>query len=279
MEGKMPKSTVYGPIASWRLGRSLGVDLLCTEGKTCNLDCIYCQLGPTTFKETKRKDFVSLDKIREDLNKAKDVTADWVVFSGMGEPTLAANLGAAIEIVREILGKPVAVITNGTLLMDEKVRKELALADMVIVKLDSSQDNIFQQINRPAPGVSVNEVIRGLQFFRLEYNGKLAIEAMMMEANRSEAYEISYTAKVLMVDQVQLNTPLRSNACAPLTKVELSELRSSKFWSANNLIMVYDAVLPQVIPIDEAEAELRHPTKPKSMPDVTGQPCGRVSTV
>jgi wyosine [tRNA(Phe)-imidazoG37] synthetase (radical SAM superfamily) len=273
MEEKMPKSTVYGPIASWRLGSSLGVDVLCTEGKTCNLDCIYCQLGPSTHKETQRKEFISLDKLREDLNGAKGVAADWVVFSGMGEPTLAANLGAAIEVARDTLGKPVAVITNGTFLMDDKVRKELALADMVIVKLNASQDKVFQEINRPAPGISVNQVITGTQLFRLEYKGKLAIEAMLMEANKNEAYEISYIAKVLMVDQVQLNTPLRASACAPLTKAELSGLRSSKFWNSKNLIMVYDAVLPQVAPLNEAEAELRHPMKPKEeLASTTGTP-------
>jgi wyosine [tRNA(Phe)-imidazoG37] synthetase (radical SAM superfamily) len=275
MEENMPVSTVYGPIASWRLGASLGVDLLCTEGKTCNLDCIYCQLGPSTHKETQRKEFISLDRLRQDLSRAKGVAADWVVFSGMGEPTLAANLGVAIEVASETLGKPVAVITNGTLLMDDKVRQELALADMVIVKLNASQDKLFQEINRPAPGISVNQVITGTQLFRLEYKGKLAIEAMLMEANKNDAYEISYIAKVLMVDQVQLNTPLRASACAPLTKAELSDLRKSKFWNANNLIMVYDAVLPQVTPLDEAEAEIRHPTKPKDEPVSTpGTPPG-----
>jgi len=38
-------SIIYGPVPSWRLGRSLGIDLLSTKGKTCSFDCIYCQLG------------------------------------------------------------------------------------------------------------------------------------------------------------------------------------------------------------------------------------------
>jgi wyosine [tRNA(Phe)-imidazoG37] synthetase (radical SAM superfamily) len=33
---------IYGPVPSWRLGRSLGVDLIVTKGKTCTLDCVYC---------------------------------------------------------------------------------------------------------------------------------------------------------------------------------------------------------------------------------------------
>lgn len=37
---------IYGPVPSWRLGRSLGVDHIC-RSKTCSFDCIYCQLGRT----------------------------------------------------------------------------------------------------------------------------------------------------------------------------------------------------------------------------------------
>jgi len=37
---------IYGPVASWRLGKSLGIDLISRE-KTCSFDCIYCQLGKT----------------------------------------------------------------------------------------------------------------------------------------------------------------------------------------------------------------------------------------
>ncbi len=43
----MSSSIVYGSVPSWRLGRSLGIDLLSTRGKTCSFDCVYCQLGLT----------------------------------------------------------------------------------------------------------------------------------------------------------------------------------------------------------------------------------------
>jgi wyosine [tRNA(Phe)-imidazoG37] synthetase (radical SAM superfamily) len=108
----MPKSTVYGPVASWRLGRSLGIDMLCTEQKTCNFDCVYCQLGSTVNKQTERKEFVSLVKLGDDLNVVKGVEADWVTFSGMGEPTLASNLGEAITMAKSVLGLPVALLTT-----------------------------------------------------------------------------------------------------------------------------------------------------------------------
>jgi demethylmenaquinone methyltransferase/2-methoxy-6-polyprenyl-1,4-benzoquinol methylase len=38
---------VYGPVPSWPIGRSLGVDALGGTCKRCTFDCVYCQLGPT----------------------------------------------------------------------------------------------------------------------------------------------------------------------------------------------------------------------------------------
>ena len=42
----MIRKYVFGPVASRRLGVSLGVDLV--RPKTCSLDCIYCEAKATT---------------------------------------------------------------------------------------------------------------------------------------------------------------------------------------------------------------------------------------
>jgi wyosine [tRNA(Phe)-imidazoG37] synthetase (radical SAM superfamily) len=74
---------VYGPVASWRLGRSLGVDLICSPKKICSFDCEYCQLEeekPTI----KRNTFVSIDKLNDELKNAlKKTTPDVITLSGM----------------------------------------------------------------------------------------------------------------------------------------------------------------------------------------------------
>ena len=98
MDGQGPgelKKVVYGPVPSWRLGRSLGIDLL-SRAKTCSLDCIYCQLGPTADKVTRRAEFVPTERLVTEIKDLPDVELDFVTFSGMGEPTLASNLGEAI---------------------------------------------------------------------------------------------------------------------------------------------------------------------------------------
>jgi wyosine [tRNA(Phe)-imidazoG37] synthetase (radical SAM superfamily) len=261
----MPKSTVYGPVASWRLGRSLGIDILCTEQKTCNFDCVYCQLGPTAKPQTERQEFVSLTKLSEDLVAAKGVAADWVTFSGMGEPTLAANLGAAITMVKSILGLPVAVLTNGSLIKRQDVRSELALADLVVVKMDAPDETLFQSINRPAAGIEMSSILQGLQLFRFEYKGKLAIDIMLTDVNKGSGYKLQMNARFALPDQVQLNTPLRPCAIKPLPAAEIESLRKNWFWDRNTLT-VYTAKRPEVSPIDVEETEIRHPTKPEVEP-------------
>ena len=258
-------STVYGPVASWRLGRSLGIDILCTEQKTCNFDCVYCQLGPTVKPQTERQEFVSLTKLSEDLTAAKGVAADWVAFSGMGEPTLAANLGAAITMAKSILGLPVAVFTNGSLIKRQDVRSELALADMVIVKMDAPDEALFQSINRPANGIELSSILQGLQLFRFEYKGKLALDIMLTDMNKGSGYKLQMNARFALPDQVQLNTPLRPCAIKPVPAAELGIFRKNWFWDRNPLT-VYTAKRPEVSPIDVEETERRHPTKPRVEP-------------
>ena len=75
--------TVYGPVSSWRLGKSLGVDLICSPKKICSFDCIYCQLDKTEKTTSKRDIFVSIDKVREEVKNAIAQTIpDVITFSG-----------------------------------------------------------------------------------------------------------------------------------------------------------------------------------------------------
>ncbi len=177
------RSIVYGPVPSWRLGRSLGVDLLSAEGKTCSFDCIYCQLGRTVHPLTDRDEFVSLDALARELQAARSVSADYVTFSGMGEPTLASNLGEALRLARDVLGLPTAVLTNSSLMAREDVRRDLAYADLVVAKLDAPNERLFRRINRPVVDCRLQEVFRGIILFWAGFAGWLALQMMFVDAN------------------------------------------------------------------------------------------------
>ena len=69
------RSVIYGPVPSWRLGRSLGIDLL-PGVKTCSFDCVYCQLGKTIYPLVERKEFVPIKELEETLYRVRGADAD-----------------------------------------------------------------------------------------------------------------------------------------------------------------------------------------------------------
>jgi len=165
---------IYGPVPSWRLGSSLGIDPISKGRKVCSFDCIYCQIGKTGLFTNERKQFIEVKEIVAELVMLPVLKIDYITFSGAGEPTLAENLGEMIKAAKLIRKEPIAVITNGSLMGLDEVRKELALADFVIAKLDAYSPESLQEINRPAKGIEFGSILDGIKEFRKEYMGKLA---------------------------------------------------------------------------------------------------------
>jgi len=249
---------IYGPVPSWRLGRTLGIDLLSTQGKTCSFDCVYCQLGETIHPLAERREFVTIPKLVSELGRVKGIPADYATFSGLGEPTLASNLGQAIEIVKSVLRLPVAVLTNSSLMPIEDVRQELTRADVVVAKLDAPNEEVFHTINRPVIGYSLEEILQGIIRFRSEFRGKLALQVMFIEANKEDASEMARIAEQLSPDEVQLNTPLRPCAVKPLPPEDINTIRQA-FSMFRNVMTVYEASRPEVAPFNLEETRRRRP--------------------
>jgi wyosine [tRNA(Phe)-imidazoG37] synthetase (radical SAM superfamily) len=109
---------VFGPVPSKRLGQSLGIDPI--PLKTCNWNCVYCQLGRSVPLSNERREFFPrqaiLNEIAQALQASPPGKIDWVTFVGSGETTLHGGLGWLIRQTKQITSLPVAVITNGSLL-------------------------------------------------------------------------------------------------------------------------------------------------------------------
>ena len=251
-------SVVYGPIPSWRLGRSLGIDLLSTEGNTCSFDCTYCQLGRTANPLVERREFVLVEEVARALEEARSVAADCATFSGMGEPTLASNLGEAIQLARSILRLPVAVLTNSSLMPRENVRQELAQADVVVVKVDAPTEKSFCEINRPYVRYTLDDIVQAIKLFRVGYRGKLALQMMFVGANKDYAPEMSTVAADLSPDEVQINTPLRPCPVDPLPPEQIAAIKQ-QFAGLRDVVTVYEAKRPNVTPLHLKETLRRRP--------------------
>ncbi len=201
-------STIYGPVKSWRVGWSLGVDLI-QEISTCSFNCIYCQLGDIQVKTTERKIYVPTERVLNDLKSVDWSQVDIVTVSGSGEPTLALNLGEVLRKTRELYVRPTAVLTNAMHLADPAVRADLAEADEVAVKIDAATDETLQKYNRPAARITIRSIVEGIKQFKVEYQGKLSTQTMLMGANIKEIEQIAHLLKEIAPDEIQLNTPKR----------------------------------------------------------------------
>jgi wyosine [tRNA(Phe)-imidazoG37] synthetase (radical SAM superfamily) len=208
-------SSVYGPVKSWRYGRSLGIDPI-GPVSTCSFNCVYCQLGEIEVKTSDRTIFIPTKQILQDLQSFAPWDVDMITLSGSGEPTQALNLGEIITAVKEYTKREVAVLTNATLLNDPQVRLELALADKVSVKLDAVSNNRLQGVNRPVAGIDLESIETGLQKFCPEYQGEFGIQTMILSPwDHGTKTEYIRLIKILSPAEIQLNTPTRPK---PLTR-------------------------------------------------------------
>ena len=206
-------SHVFGPVPSRRLGRSLGVDLV--PFKTCSYDCIYCQLGRTTNKTVERREWVPLDNVLKELKAKLATKPDYITLSGSGEPTLYSRLDELIAGIRAITNVPVAVLTNGSLLWQDEVRRQLMAAHLVIPSLDAGSASMFRAVNRPHESISFDRILEGLIDFRKEYRGKHWLEVFLLAGHTAIQGEVGRLAgcvRAIKPDRVQLNTATRPTA-------------------------------------------------------------------
>ena len=226
---------VFGPVASGRLGRSLGLDLL--GEAVCTLDCQYCEVGRTTRLTVHREPYVPARDILNELASwaaTATRTPDHVTLGGMGEPCLNSDMGAVIRGAREILpGVPVAVLTNATLLTDAGVRSELATADVVLPSMDTLVPEEFAALNRPHPSLDLAAMTRALLDFREQFQGRLYLEVLLVRGmndsrrNLSLLTEFCRSLRPHRVDVVTMTRPGASRSAAPVDEETLALWREA----------------------------------------------------
>jgi len=233
-------STVYGPVPSWRFGRSLGIDVV-VPPKTCNFNCIYCQLGRTQVKLStpdEMQKYVTASDVERDLEKyLTDIninSIDVATFSGSGEPTLNPDIGDIVDCVRRLTsGKvPIVLLTNSSLLYRDDVRRKVAKFDIVVAKVDAGDEEAYRIINRPIKDAPNMETIKqSIEKLKKEMNGRLMTQTMFLHTNfgftNCEGETLINLIDVFVdiePDVIQIDTPYRPGGEKFLKPASVDEL-------------------------------------------------------
>lgn len=201
---------LFGPVPSRRLGVSLGVDLV--PLKVCSLNCVYCEVGKTTNLSIKREEYVPIAEVLEELESylVQKPELDFITFSGQGEPSLNSGLSQVIDYIKDNHpGYKVALLTNGTLFWDPRLRAEVMRADVILPSLDAVSDACFRKINRPHPQLDNRSIIDGLIELRKEFQGKIYLEVFLIPGLNDTQPELDLLKTEMLKiapDLVQLNT-------------------------------------------------------------------------
>jgi wyosine [tRNA(Phe)-imidazoG37] synthetase (radical SAM superfamily) len=224
---------LFGPVNSRRLGRSLGIDLV--PYKTCTLSCIYCECGETTVITSDIKEYIPTDRVIEELDSylSTKPLLDVVTFSGSGEPTLHSGIGRIINFLSDRFPQyEIAILTNGTLLWRDDVRKSILRADIIIPSLDAVSEDLFTKIARPVVGISAALVVKGLTELRNEFEGRIFLEIFIIPGLNNSDRELEMIKQAcykIRPDKIQLNTldrPGTEDWVVPASPEQLEYIKS-----------------------------------------------------
>jgi len=233
----------FGPVPSRRLGRSLGINNI--PFKHCSYNCVYCQLGETRYQHLETADYYSpkriFQSVQEKLQRLfeKNEKIDYLTFVADGEPTLDKNLGETINLLRDLKLK-IAVITNGSLLRNEQVRKFLSVCDLVSLKIDGGFSTIWKQVNQPVNELTWEEFTFGLKSFAKNFSGQIITESMLVKGlNDSEdnLETIAHFIGELKVTTAYISAPIRPPVKKWVTSPEENVfLKAYQIYSKNDKI-------------------------------------------
>ena len=238
---------LFGPVPSRRLGMSLGVDLV--PHKVCSLNCVYCECGASTNLTTERKEYVSYNEIITELKDLfeNNPNPDYITFSGSGEPTLNIHIGKVIDYIKTNYNNiPVAVLTNGSLFSNIKVRQELLKADLILPSLDAATNTAFKKIDRPANNLNIEDYINGLIDFRKEFLGIIWLEVMILPGFNDDMENLNLLKDAIVKinpDKIQLNTLDRPGVIDGIRAASRLELQDIiNLWGLKNIEIIASSI-------------------------------------
>jgi len=233
---------IFGPVFSRRLGVSLGINLLPTEAKYCNFNCLYCECGWTNLKDNKDKlklpTFEEFYKALENRlleMKSKNKPLGTITFAGNGEPTIHPDFEQIIDATIELRNKYypetlISVLTNATMIGKEHIFKSLLKIEQPILKLDSGILETVKLLNSPPQNYTIENQTNNF----LKFNGNFILQTLFLKGkhlnqtfdNTSET-ELKAWLEVIKITKpklVMIYTIARDTPASGLEKIEIEKL-------------------------------------------------------
>ncbi len=175
------------------------------------------------------REYVPTDEVVSEFRQwlADGGAADVITLAGSGEPTMHSRFGEIIDAIKSACSIPVVLLTNGSLLHLPEVRAAAAKADIVKGSLSAWDSDSFQRVNRPVPGLELEQIVDGLQAFRGTFTGELLLEVFLLKGvndDPADVARIAALAETIKPDRVQLNTVVRPPAEASAEHVTRGDL-------------------------------------------------------
>ncbi len=214
----MKYKTLFGPIQSRRFGLSLGIDLSPDE-KSCNFDCLYCELAVAKVTDTiKNPPAVSLvvDEVKHALKEFPD--SDVITLTANGEPTLYPYLDALVDALNLIKkDKKLLILSNASTIYHDNIQQTLSKIDIVKLSLDCVSEACFKKIDRPMSEISIEKIVEGMKQFRSRYHDTLVIEILVIKGvndNLEEMQKLNTVLNEIQPDRIDMGSVDRPPAYA-----------------------------------------------------------------
>ena len=175
---------------SRRLGISLGVNLMPSDGKLCSFDCLYCECGfnndrrPRLPRPTREQVRTALETTLKAM-KERGERLDVITFAGNGEPTMHPDFPTVIDDTLALRDAyypetKLSVLSNATLAHRPAIHAALLRVDNNILKLDTVDNEYIKRVDRPLQrnydAAAIVAVIRS-------FEGHAIVQTMFMKGS------------------------------------------------------------------------------------------------
>ena len=222
----MMYKTIFGPIQSRRFGLSLGIDLSPDE-KSCNFDCLYCELAvaqvTNTIKNPPKVEGI-LVEVKQAMVEFPDINV--ITLTANGEPTLYPYLDTLVDGLNRIKkDKKLLILSNASTIYHDSIQKTLSKIDIVKLSLDCVSEACFKKIDRAMESIMIEDIIAGMKRFREVYHDTMVIEILVIQGvndTLEEMQKLNIVLNDIQPDRIDIGSIDRPPAYAVQPVVEES---------------------------------------------------------